>query len=98
MASTAPLNLARSLPTAFGQGDSSYSIWCLSDGTPFTKGLNYPVHYDSVISSREKGAFWYEQVELEPPSRPQGWSTEEWRIACDAVAHGVTVTIFERMQ
>ncbi|KAF4683263.1 hypothetical protein FOZ60_009384 [Perkinsus olseni] len=102
MASAAPLKLARSqrlpIPVGGQHAGPSYSLWRLSDGTPYTKVLCYPVHYESAISLEESGTVGHHEFELEPPSRPQGWSTLEWRIACDAVADGVTTTIFKRVE
>ncbi|KAF4668249.1 hypothetical protein FOL47_003104 [Perkinsus chesapeaki] len=91
---------SRQLPVRQQQQPSSYNVWCLSDGTPFNKGLCYPVHYASSISlvyPTETTADHHYEFPLEPPSRPQGWSIQEWRIACDAVADGITTTIFKRV-
>ncbi|KAF4708796.1 hypothetical protein FOZ62_026497 [Perkinsus olseni] len=45
--------------------------------------------YDSVFDE----TFTPKNFELEPPSRPAGWSMEEWQIAKETVALGITSTI-----
>lgn len=45
--------------------------------------------YDSVFDD----PYTPKNFELEPPRRPQGWSMEEWQIAKETVALGITSTI-----
>ncbi|EER16482.1 hypothetical protein Pmar_PMAR021080 [Perkinsus marinus ATCC 50983] len=47
--------------------------------------------YDSVYDE----TFMSKNFRLEPPGRPMGWSMEEWQIAKETVALGITSTIIK---